>query len=531
MHWLHILLISISLMPIAMKSTHAQEVSALDLSKPVIPSSFATIEQAEYRVTFADGTLTDGSFLWKILQKGNAGGALEIGTANLNFTDLVSDVSDVNWGTTQKGRKLVLIENQISQVRGKWSLPGQTFPGQTIFECRFPPAMLSTLYVSLPLTHTIHSSFGLVTPIDSPEPQRYRLWKVELGRLSSTKLTVSLRNLPRQKILPSIQVDTVHVTRQDGVFTQTNFILEGLSSERRKQLRVQIPATVEIQSISSSGVPVPFQDSVDQFRMVSLELPETESTTRINLRIQTFKPARWVRQQKLPVIKLVEGIEAKRTISLRVENPFELHNVQHKGLFQTGLSKEIRGEVWKFESYMDNPELIVELGQPQFQLRTEIHSLNHFDTPLPWSSTKVTATVKSGQLFLLTLSVPDDWQVVSLIALDSDSHISSWTTDEQSKLQIYFKKPLTLDSPKSIEILSKTKLAFSLKEIPLPSLISTKSSLTSIQSDWIIPGKYDIDLNAGARWNRLTSGVDVSKFKLVPEKAVDSPQQTRRSFF
>lgn len=492
--------------------------------------AFAAIEFAEYRAKYSAGDLVDGSFRWDLLHRGSNATEIDLSESNIAMKDLQSSLSKVIWGTTQEGRRIVIVDSETKSIDGIWSLHGRRYPGRTVFDCKLPPSLNSRLRIQTPSNIQIQSSVGFVQSEIDPKDEKNRNWIIDLGRHRNASISFTKEYPSQETAKPKVDVETVYVARQDGFFVQTDFTIEALPIAASSHLEIQISDSMNIQAVTSSGVPLNYQIGSQGGKTLRITLPEAVPRTRVNLRVQGFKPARWVRPHRLPSHTLTGAIETKRIVSLRIESPLELHGVQREGFFQSNLTEELRGEIWKFEAFQENPKLIVDLGQRRTSLKAEIHTLHFMDTPLPWVLSQVTTSVKNGQLFQVSLNLPKPWTIVSVQPVDPESEISSWSV-EKGYLVILFKKPMSVESKKTIEILARTSHPELDIETTFPSLRVDDSSTTSVQSDWVLPRGRDIDLPAGGRWNSLTSKIKLEQFISPLPLEHSSTEQVHRSYF
>lgn len=479
-------------------------------------TSHAVIESAVYSAKFENGDLTEGNFEWKVLHRGEQSALIDLTESNLALHRLRNSNREVVWGTTNRDQRVVLVDGQIGSFQGEWSRHGRKFPGTTRFECQFPNALNTKLFIETPVEILLKASTGYLEskPMDSQPAVTH--WTLDLGRNRSVTLNFSASETFSSDRMPKVEAETVHVARQDGIFVQTNFSLENLNSKGNTQIEIQMPRTFVVQTVTSSGVALPFVRDTAMSASLKLAIPQVIPRTRVNLKIQGFQPVRWVRPHVFPALKVSGAIETKRVTTLRIETPLELHNFETKGFFQSGLTKESRGEVWRFEAFAENPELTVDLGQPRHSLRADIHTLANYDTPLPWVATKVTTSVKSGRLFTLTLAVPANWKIIKIVPLTPDSKISSWV-EKSGELEISFEDPISPESRKFLEILSRVAPLTTQSETRLSCLLVRNATTTSLQTDWILPATRDVDFPPGSHWSLLTSEIDQSRFGTAPK--------------
>lgn len=523
--WFHCLLVMVSAAYSEELKTSTAEGSESSTS------SFSVVENAVYTAEFDGSDLVRGEFAWTMIHRGEENSLLDLSDSNFAFTDLSQEVGEVVWGTTHDHQRIVLAENSVNEIKGAWTKHGKKFPGTTIFECEFPPALSTTLVLSTPANIAVKSSVGLVSAEEIPDRPQFRRWMIELGRHQSASISLSVSTIRTETQLPKVEIEAVNVARQDGIFVQSDLSLEGLNTSDVAELDLLVPSSFAVQSITSNGVAIPFQRERANSRRVVLQLPDVLPRTRVNLRVQGFQPVRWVRPHVLPTLRIGGTMESKIHVSVRVESPLEVHDMKPAGFFQVGLSKESRGEIWQFEAFAENPQITVDLGQPRNSLSAQVFTLNDLDTPLPWTASRVTLDVKSGRLFNVNLSIPKQWTIVDLHAVNFESEIASWSMN-QGELEISFKDPISSDSQKKIEVLARLDQPTYQVDQKLPVLLVRDVSSLSIQSSWILPAAYDIEFAAGSRWNRPTVPIDLSQFAHLPEfNNQPSSSQTRRSFF
>lgn len=492
--------------------------------------SFAVIEIAEYRVKYSAGDFVDGSFRWDLLHRGSGTSEIELTDSNLAMTDLKTSLQDIAWGTTQQGRRIVIVNPETSLIDGQWSLHGRRYPGRTVFDCQFPPSLNSRLIIKVPTDLKVICPLGIAESRPIADEPRYREWTIELGRHKNTSISVVQGATLDKVVRPKVDVEAVYVARQDGFFIQTDFAIEGLSESKNRTLQIETSSPFNIQAVSSNGIPLDFVKDEKNGKSLSITLPVVLARNRINIRVQGFKPVRWVRPHTL-ILQTIEGaIETQRSAILRVESPLEVHSIEQEGFFQSGLTESTRGEILKFDAFQANPKLVVDLGLPKTSLKVDIHSLHYLDTPLPWVLSKVNCSVKSGRLFRASYSLPQEWTIVSVKSSNTESEISAWNV-EKNQLEIFFKRPIAAEFGKAFEVLARTKLPIIGQASAFPVLRANDTTNGSTRSDWILPPNWDLDLSTNSRWTQLTSQIDLQDFADQLTASEKTKRQNQRSFF
>lgn len=532
--WLGLLILLATTNNVAVRAI-AQDLSssnapAVATTQPSPTSSHAVITAAEYTAVFADNDLSSGTLQWELTHRGPDLATIDISETNLAIQRLRAGNADVAWGTTRSDQRIVISTPNLQSISGNWSFHGRQFPGVTVFDCKFPPALSSKLRLLTSTDMVVRTSAGYVTADDPGPNSAERNWTIDLGRHRNVTLSLLRKESLEIDAEMKVEIDTVHVARRDGIFAQCDFSIEGLLNSKPDEFLITVPSAMEVQTVTSSNVPIAFARQPDDPSQIRISVPAAVVRGRVGLRIQGFQPVRWVRPHRLPVFALKGAIETKRATSIRVESPLELHQIRSDGYFQVGLTNERRGEVWRFEAYQENPQITLELGMPTHELRADIHTLHMLDTPLPWTASRVTATTKSGRLFEMSVSIPNEWTVVSVIPRNIESEMSSWSI-EQNQLQVNFKSPIDPDSRKSIEILARGPAPGENQETRLSVPVILAATSTSIQSDWVLPAALDIDLIGGPIWNSLTSPIDFSPFQSATSTQNQNQPQTHRSYF
>lgn len=499
--------------------------------------SYAVIEQAIYRAQYLDGDLVNGTLDWQVLQRGSGTALIDLSEVNFALKDLTSPSGPVISGTTNQLQRVLLVNEGFTGVQGAWSLRGETLPGATLFDCHFAPALHTRLELSLPASYQLRSSVGQVSEGITPTASSAGatnsstevVWTVELGRHRTTTLSVIRRRRVEELVFPKYEIETVHLPRQDGVFVQSDFSLEGLIAPLHSELEFRVPATFVVHAITASGVPLHFERDVREPRSVTVALPENYPRGRLNLRMQGFQPVRWIRPQPLPLLSLTSAVEARRVASFRVEMPLELQHLEVNGFFQTGLAREPRGEVWRFEAFRENPSIVVDVGQTSHDLQAEIHTLHDLDTPLPQAISQIRVNARSGRTFDMSLSIPPHWTIVSINPLDPQSEISTWTVTGDQVL-VQFKSAISTETKKSLEIRARTNIPTMDLDQKLPTPVVLHASSSSIQSDWLLPEATGIELSSGGVWGQLTAPIDLSRFANLVPRPQASHRSRQRSF-
>ena len=228
------------------------------------------IRQANYSATFRDGALRSGQFEL-LLENDRTKDSKAIQYAPWENISLAvkslqgdevssgqSTSSSVRLGVDPQGRSVLAIPRGISTIKGAWSLAGRPLSTGYQFALRLPQATVSTIRINLPV------GFGLSLPGQQPfrmtteQPDGSRDFEIMLG--SSRELIClivpdSTLSVPASHQGWYARTETSFVVSPERIQFQQEFIFESLGSTD-SEIRIPLPANVEIRSIEWAGTPL-----------------------------------------------------------------------------------------------------------------------------------------------------------------------------------------------------------------------------------------------------------------------------------
>lgn len=487
----------------------------------------AVIANATYRATLRNGDLANGELSWELVHRGTGPAVLDLTFAEVAIHDLRSNEQELVWGTDTEQRTLAVVDRDVSTVSGRWSAYGRTLEGVSFLTVHLPRAVNSQLELTLPAAFNLRSTVGLVETLEPQDTHGHRVWRVHLGRHHDTTLIVEPERLPVDPARSKVSVEAIYVARQDGFFVQSDFTVETRSQPALEELEVVIPRSLQVRAVTWGGVQIPFSSAANG--TLRVQLPGSGRRGRATLRVQGFQAARWVRPQTLPRMHLLSSLESSRRISVRVESPLELHDLQTQGCVQTAFLTESRGEVWQFEAYDRDARVVVDLGFPIQDLRARIHTLYQLHSFSPTATTLIDVAAERSQQFEMDVLLPDGWIVTSVASRNAETRISGWTLNG-NRLQVTFKDPLSSVREKSVVIESRASALRSAEQRTLPIPVLPHAVTTSIRCDWLLSADERLELTNATFWSKLTSTIDVQAFPGGPD-VVDPATMSQHSYF
>lgn len=411
-------------------------------------AAIAVVEQADYSGRVEQGTIVDGTFRLKVARRGQGGALLDWSDVRIAVHDLRWDGAPAEWGTTPDGQFIVVVPERPGELTGKWSLNGRAFGPRTHFDLKLPQALNSVVSLTVPDSAELAVKPGIaVRPLtaDPPEPG---VWRIDLGRNNQAIVFLEKTSRPASPQIPRYEIDSLHVARRDGVFIQTDLMIESpQGAPKVDQLTLRIPGTLEIQSVSLGGIPLSWS-TARMKNEVAISLDRVILETRSTLRIRGFQATRWGRRRQLPVIQLVDGRLIRRTLALRIEPPLRLLSAEPEGMVQTSLtSDESTGEVWRFEATKAEGRLFVEIDEPRPESLATVGCLVDSRRQAAWTACHLQIAVENGASFESRIQLPADWKLVAVSPADSESRIASWSVKDQL-LTVQWQNPLTQGTPR-----------------------------------------------------------------------------------
>ncbi len=452
MIWL-LLALCVSLLP---RDSFAQIPGAI----PVSSSAGVITEAAEY-VGRVDGQqIVDGVFSLQIVNRAEGPSWIDWTSIQVAMSGLAWEKQPLIAGMNPARRMMILTQRDSDLLNGHWSLRGQEIGGVTIFDLRLPPALNTRLLLDLPRDLELDCRPGLVHSGEEDPQSGLKKWTIELGSVSTATATVRPAGRKGQSAQYRYEIDTEYRVRRDGVFIRSDLTIEG-QLPTAAALKLRLPANVEIQSVAAilagtpGGANLPFQRRTDLPQEVLVPLDSLNSEPNVLIRIRAFEPVNWKGIRHLPRLRLADALETRRTLTLRIEPPLQLQEVDAGDLLQTALmSSEATGEIWRFEGRSPDTELSVRVGLPDAPLTGQMFCLSDARPDAGWSVAMLTLQVENGARFETTIQLPDDWRLISVSGPDAESRIASWEVVNQV-LSISWQNPLTRNSPRQLRLLSR----------------------------------------------------------------------------
>jgi hypothetical protein len=476
--------------------------------RPATAEGVAVVQSARYSARLENDDLVDGIASFEVAKRGTGTALLDWSEVTVPLSGLSANDQPAIWGTaisrsgsTLDQQRLVVIDASDTQLQGQWSAQGVKVEDRVLFDLSLPPALHSTLTLELPRNWSLTSTHGLVSgPLetDSDEGSEETVsWTVDLGRHHTTTLRLDPADPASVAGSDRYEIDTVHVARRDGIFLQADVTIER-EHAGSDPVRLQVPRPLSIQSVSVSGTPLAYERPADQPERVRIPL-SGGSPQRVTLRIQGFQPMRWGQKRVLPKVLVDGAAETKRTMTLRVEAPLRVYEVEPQGLLQTGLSQDPSVEIWRFESRQLGSRMFVNVGFPKTETIAEMICLADYRRRAAWIATRLNLRAEEGANYDSVIQLPEDWDLVTVTAADSESRIAAWNVRDQV-LTISYQSPMTSASRRSIQLFARCPSIRPRTSgtLALPSV--RDASEMNVRFQVLAPDNHSLELLEGEGW-------------------------------
>ena len=418
---------------------------------------------------FSGEDLTAGTFTLDVARRGSRTAIIDLSDVGIPLTDLRwEEQGQVLAGLTAEDRNVLLTDRDRDQLQGRWSAHGERYGDISVIDLTVPSAMHAELRIDVPRDLVLQASQGLVQPLSAEESDEWQTWLVELGHQTSTTLRIgSPVELPGSIAPPTrYEVDSVHVARRDGIFVQSTINVEGAPGNR-PSLELEISESVDVQSVTISGISMAFARRADRPGVVVVSLENMTFEPRFSLRVNAFESVEWGTRRWLPLVRMRDAAETGRTLALRVEPPLRMHSATPEGMIQVGLvSDEASGEVWRFEAREPNARVAVLIDEPRSEVDAAMTIVSDCRPQSGWSAALITIQMESGSRFETSMQLPPDWDLISVSAGDPDSRIAEWRENGQ-RLTVVWQNPVSPTSPRQLRLFARSETFPANQSVPL----------------------------------------------------------------
>ncbi|MCA9081638.1 MAG: hypothetical protein KDA58_13830, partial [Planctomycetaceae bacterium] len=429
--------------------------------------SFATLESATYTATFSGDDLRAGEFTGRVTKVGNQVAILDWTDVNLAVQrlqqqrlversvanspvveEVVNDLSapvPARWGTAPDGRSLVLISAPETVLTGRWSARGlvsefvqpggansvseKTIVAATTFDLVLPAALHTQLRLRLPAGKQLVASAGLLSE-PQPMAEGWHEWTLDLGRRRQVRLTVeNIAPLPPSPLLLG-KVENAYFARSTGLTVQADVGLEVFGASAAS-LKIEFPNALEIQGAAINSVPVPLQINPErpgEAVILCGDLPVGQFSL---LRVTASQSPRWGTMRALPRVSFPDIRVTQERTTLFVESPLAVRAVSTDRLLQTGLGRDMQGELWTFQGLERNPKFQVEIGERRAEVDASTAAVVVWTADLAFAVCDLDLQTTSGTAYAASFRVPDGWDVLDTLGRDAASQLVTWIVESQ----------------------------------------------------------------------------------------------------
>lgn len=493
-------------LPEAWRAVSSEELERLlkgaqaDIAEPLQ----AQIVQAVYRGTIEDDVCRDCQFEAEIVRTGERPTVLRFEPVNLALANLTWRDGDAFWGSSAAGHVSVLVDRKLDTLSGNWTARGQRRSHRVEFDLQIPQATVSQLHLRVPAQLQLTATPGIVTEHALPDTADWREWRIELGRATACRVTVSER---RRRTQPNpvllVRPTTTYAVRDEGLRVQADFQVD-VRNGPVEYLDVHVPHELQVYSVtygaetplawrelspeelSSEELPdvVPLGSS----EAVSAPPPPAGSWLRVQLpdplqgplrrlRVAAVGPVQIKEPWNLPQLSLPDGVFLGGEVHLDVTRPLETRSLNVQGCFQTHAVMDAAShESMTFQQFLRQGRIRVTLGYPE----TEVSGTVVTDVDLhnnDWHGTaQVAWRAQGGSQFVVRCRVAPGWKVADVTSHPSfvPVDIVYWDLrpleDESSLLTIEFASALTSDRAHTVLISLQRIVGRAARQLRLPLL-------------------------------------------------------------
>ena len=419
------------------------------------------IRRAIYSAVLVEDSLTSGQMTLTMERSDGASEFVSLDPLSAHASKLQWDHGPAIWGTRPKSGTVVFIDRERGTLTGQWGLPGATRPGGIDFDIRLPQAVASQLSLRLPRPFHLRASVGVVTTPTAEKTADWRVWTIELGRETRTRLTIDFKPTPTPRkpliFLENSVTNLVAVSEQFRILCDlTNLtILEAPLHE----LELHVQDDVQVHSVvSNTDVSYPLREKViDGIRQLTVRFDPPLQGGGHLLHVHASAPLPLDRQISLPRILVSGAALGRARLNLNVTAPLQLKKITtSKGYLEDNPVKG--GDAVSLQSYGDAGEVTAVLGWPQPDLSCRVFS--RLDpAPDQWKlRTRMLWQCGAGKQFSLRCLIPAAWDITSLrLANESgDLQTPDWrivsAAGGRRSVVVNLHKSLTTDQPVTVEI-------------------------------------------------------------------------------
>lgn len=370
------------------------------------------------------------------------------------------------FGLRQDGSWGVLVDRS-GPLKLQWSRQGKATAGEAVqFELHLPPAPKNLLTLELPWDR-IPTIEGALRDAPRPSPRKgYFLWTFRLGGRHQFSLKVAPGKLSKNREPVTLVKETFNYSfAPNGVELSGKFDLTTIAGQRSK-FQLLLDPGMRIVAARQDTDPLRWSIEPEEGnrQLLTLHLPERTPDGHCIITVRALLPLKLNQLWELPLMIPHGAHWQEGTTTLRIPDPFILHQLQATQRNQQPTCQQVEssplpqpsgGESVVVQHAMPEAGLKVYLTKRQVGLH--VRSLAN----LVWTPDQVSAAMEvdlssvAGKVFQLEGQVSGSW-VIDSITTEPPELLIDWQvlsqTDRSNRLTLQFAKPLRSAEPLQLVI-------------------------------------------------------------------------------
>lgn len=333
-------------------------------------------QRAEYTARFDANTLrlADGSARLTLSPDSFTSGQFaEVGPLSVNVTSARwngQEDQPALLGTDHLGRHQLLLPPAVSEFSFDWSLIGRRRVSGIEFQLSLPPAVVSTLKLTLPTGWTMASSVGVVSEADSAKG----VFDIELGMQRAFRLTLfKTGSQPREASVGATTCSMLSrfAIRSGQISGESDIAFQHLAPDTA-QISVVVPADLKVQSVEQANAgAVDFRtEPMASGRLRRLIIQPADMIVpdaAFVVRSEGTLPQSGVTSLLLPRAENAVLLEGR--LAVTVEGPDRIQSYSPTGLRQRSVSFDGDNQQIAFDQVQSPAELRLRVSRSAFQRR------------------------------------------------------------------------------------------------------------------------------------------------------------------
>ena len=300
-----------------------------------------------------------------------------------------------------------------------WMATGDAFFQQREFRLTLPPAVSTTLRLSLPPPLEVACEAALVQPPAEDATGAIPVWTLQLRRQAVVTLIIRPRRDGLTADRSGLRHDTSVVARIDGSGLSWTADLavaseSTIESSETRLLTLELPDDCVVDEVSVAGISLAAQSELVGG---SLRVTVDPGPLPAAIRLQGRRPSSNARRT-VPHPVVVGSRLRSAEFLLTCEPSLQVLSVDRGQLRQVSASLQSRaGDRLKFEASGPRPRLSVRVGPPRASLTGELLTVVEADPLATRLETLALLATASGSASELTLQLPEGWDWIDLVSL------------------------------------------------------------------------------------------------------------------